>query len=398
MNALTGKKIILGVTGSISAYKSLILLRLLTKEGAEVKVIMTNSAMDFVGPLSFSTLSGQKVLNSLSNEQEWQNHVHLGLWADLLLVAPISAQSMAKFTLGLVDNLLTAVFLSAKCPVMIAPAMDLDMWKHPSTQNNLEILKQRGVKVVPVAEGILASGLSGPGRLAEPEEIMELVLAFFDQKAKLKHKKILITAGPTYESIDPVRFIGNFSSGKMGIRLAEVAASMGAEVTLVLGPANQKPDPSFQIEVIHVVSAEQMLSSVSSKINHFDYFILAAAVADYKPENPSLEKIKKTEDSITLKLVKNPDIAAFIGEKKQPNQRLIGFALETQNIVNNAQTKLDKKNMDMIVINSPKDEGAGFGFDTNKIQILKKSGELISFELKSKEKVAIDILEEMIKL
>ncbi|HRG32730.1 MAG: bifunctional phosphopantothenoylcysteine decarboxylase/phosphopantothenate--cysteine ligase CoaBC [Saprospiraceae bacterium] len=398
MNALTGKKIILGVTGSISAYKSLILLRLLTKAGAEVKVIMTNSAMDFVGPLSFSTLSGQKVLNSLSNEQEWQNHVHLGLWADLLLVAPISAQSMAKFTLGLVDNLLTAVFLSAKCPVMIAPAMDLDMWKHPSTQNNLEILKQRGVKVVPVAEGILASGLSGPGRLAEPEEIMELVLAFFDQKAKLKHKKILITAGPTYESIDPVRFIGNFSSGKMGIRLAEVAASMGAEVTLVLGPANQKPDPSFQIEVIHVVSAEQMLSSVSSKINHFDYFILAAAVADYKPENPSLEKIKKTEDSITLKLVKNPDIAAFIGEKKQPNQRLIGFALETQNIVNNAQTKLDKKNMDMIVINSPKDEGAGFGFDTNKIQILKKSGELISFELKSKEKVAIDILEEMIKL
>lgn len=398
MNALTGKKIILGVTGSISAYKSLILLRLLTKAGAEVKVIMTNSAMDFVGPLSFSTLSGQKVLNSLSNEQEWQNHVHLGLWADLLLVAPISAQSMAKFTLGLVDNLLTAVFLSAKCPVMIAPAMDLDMWKHPSTQNNLEILKQRGVKVVPVAEGILASGLSGPGRLAEPEEIMELVQAFFDQKAKLKHKKILITAGPTYESIDPVRFIGNFSSGKMGIRLAEVAASMGAEVTLVLGPANQKPDPSFQIEVIHVVSAEQMLSSVSSKINHFDYFILAAAVADYKPENPSLEKIKKTEDSITLKLVKNPDIAAFIGEKKQPNQRLIGFALETQNIVNNAQTKLDKKNMDMIVINSPKDEGAGFGFDTNKIQILKKSGELISFELKSKEKVAIDILEEMIKL
>lgn len=398
MNALTGKKIILGVTGSISAYKSLILLRLLTKAGAEVKVIMTNSAMDFVGPLSFSTLSGQKVLNSLSNEQEWQNHVHLGLWADLLLVAPISAQSMAKFTLGLVDNLLTAVFLSAKCPVMIAPAMDLDMWKHPSTQNNLEILKQRGVKVVPVAEGILASGLSGPGRLAEPEEIMELVLAFFDQKAKLKHKKILITAGPTYESIDPVRFIGNFSSGKMGIRLAEVAASMGAEVTLVLGPANQKPDPSFQIEVIHVVSAEQMLSSVSSKINHFDYFILAAAVADYKPENPSLEKIKKTEDSITLKLVKNPDIVAFIGEKKQPNQRLIGFALETQNIVNNAQTKLDKKNMDMIVINSPKDEGAGFGFDTNKIQILKKSGELISFELKSKEKVAIDILEEMIKL
>jgi len=398
MNALTGKKIILGVTGSISAYKSLILLRLLTKAGAEVKVIMTNSAMDFVGPLSFSTLSGQKVLNSLSNEQEWQNHVHLGLWADLLLVAPISAQSMAKFTLGLVDNLLTAVFLSAKCPVMIAPAMDLDMWKHPSTQNNLEILKQRGVKVVPVAEGILASGLSGPGRLAEPEEIMELVQAFFDQKAKLKHKKILITAGPTYESIDPVRFIGNFSSGKMGIRLAEVAASMGAEVTLVLGPTNQKPDPSFQIEVIHVVSAEQMLSSVSSKITHFDYFILAAAVADYKPENPSLEKIKKTEDSITLKLVKNPDIAAFIGEKKQSNQKLIGFALETQNILNNAQTKLDKKNMDMIVINSPKDEGAGFGFDTNKIQILKKSGELISFELKSKEKVAIDILEEMIKL
>jgi phosphopantothenoylcysteine decarboxylase/phosphopantothenate--cysteine ligase len=320
MNALTGKKIILGVTGSISAYKSLILLRLLTKAGAEVKVIMTNSAMDFVGPLSFSTLSGHKVLNSLSNEQEWQNHVHLGLWADLLLVAPISAQSMAKFTLGLVDNLLTAVFLSAKCPVMIAPAMDLDMWKHPSTQNNLEILKQRGVKVVPVAEGILASGLSGPGRLAEPEEIMELVQAFFDQKAKLKHKKILITAGPTYESIDPVRFVGNFSSGKMGIRLAEVAASMGAEVTLVLGPTNQKTDPSFQIEVIHVVSAEQMLSNVSSKINHFDYFILAAAVADYKPENPSLEKIKKTEDSITLKLVKNPDIAAFIGEKKQPNQ------------------------------------------------------------------------------
>jgi phosphopantothenoylcysteine decarboxylase / phosphopantothenate---cysteine ligase len=398
MNALTGKKIILGVTGSISAYKSLILLRLLTKAGAEVKVIMTNSAMDFVGPLSFSTLSGHKVLNSLSNEQEWQNHVHLGLWADLLLVAPISAQSMAKFTLGLVDNLLTAVFLSAKCPVMIAPAMDLDMWKHPSTQNNLEILKQRGVKVVPVAEGILASGLSGPGRLAEPEEIMELVQAFFDQKAKLKHKKILITAGPTYESIDPVRFVGNFSSGKMGIRLAEVAASMGAEVTLVLGPTNQKTDPSFQIEVIHVVSAEQMLSNVSSKINHFDYFILAAAVADYKPENPSLEKIKKTEDSITLKLVKNPDIAAFIGEKKQPNQKLIGFALETQNILNNAQTKLDKKNMDMIVINSPKDEGAGFGFDTNKIQILKKSGELISFELKSKEKVAIDILEEMIKL
>ncbi|MBK8641593.1 MAG: bifunctional phosphopantothenoylcysteine decarboxylase/phosphopantothenate--cysteine ligase CoaBC [Saprospiraceae bacterium] len=398
MNALAGKKIILGVTGSISAYKSLILLRLLTKAGAEVRIVMTDSAMDFVGPLSFSTLSGHQVFSKLTDGQDWQNHVHLGLWADLFLVAPVSAQSMAKFSIGMVDNLLTAVYLSAKCPVMIAPAMDLDMWIHPSTQYNLEVLKNRGVMIIPVEDGSLASGLSGLGRLAEPDKIMEHVLSFFVDSALFKNKKILITAGPTYESIDPVRFIGNYSSGKMGIRLAEVAASMGAEVTIVLGPTHLKPNADNRISLHNVVSAEEMLRVVESKLAQFDYFILAAAVADYRPESPSLEKIKKSEEILNLKLIKNPDIAAFIGKNKQSHQKLIGFALETQNIIGNAQAKLNKKSMDMIVINSPKDEGAGFGFDTNKIKILKKSGELISFELKSKEEVARDILEEVIKL
>ncbi len=391
---LEGRKIILGITGSIAAYKSAILLRLLIKAGADVKVIMTDSALTFVGALTFSTLSKHPVLNKLSQNQEWAQHVELGLWADLMIVSPATAHTISKFAHGLADNLLSAVYLSAKCPIMIAPAMDLDMWEHPSTQSNIEKLKSFGNHIIPVGEGPLASGLEGPGRLAEPSEIFEFVLQYFDKAQRFKGKRILITAGPSYEAIDPVRFIGNHSSGKMGIRLAEAALQQGAEVCLVLGPT-QIPVPNHpQLTLIRTQSAEDIFNAVQRQHQQTDIFILAAAVADFKPAHTSKEKIKKDrQENMTIQLVPTIDIAEFVGKHKKDNQILCGFALETEHLVENASKKLHTKNMDLIVINSPKDSESAFGFDTNKISILDNSGKIVSFDLQTKQDAAKSILQ-----
>jgi len=398
MGKLSGKKILIGITGSISAYKSVVLVRLLQKEGAIVKVVMTESSKEFVGELTFSTLCNSPVYSNLSRDNQWSNHVELGLWAELFLIAPASANTLAKMTHGLVDNLLTAIYLSAKCPIMVAPAMDLDMWNHKITQSNLQILQQIGIQIIPVGDGHLASGLSGPGRLAEPEEIVEIVKDFFKDSNLLSQKNILITAGRTYEAIDPVRFIGNRSSGKMGIRLAEEAAKLGAHVDLILGPSNESILTHSLLNVIRVESAQQMLDEVTKLQSKIDCFIFAAAVADYKVESPSQEKIKKTEINLDLHLTKNPDIALTIGKSKRADQISVGFALETENLIENAKSKLDKKNMDFIVMNTPKVKNSAFGFDTNQISIYHKDGRILEFELKTKKEVAKDILHEIYQL
>ena len=398
MGKLSGKKILIGITGSISAYKSVVLVRLLQKEGAIVKVVMTESSKEFVGELTFSTLCNSPVYSNLSQDNQWSNHVELGLWAELFLIAPASANTLAKMTHGLVDNLLTAIYLSAKCPIMVAPAMDLDMWNHKITQSNLQILQQIGIQIIPVGDGHLASGLSGPGRLAEPEEIVEIVKDFFKDSNLISQKNILITAGPTYEAIDPVRFIGNRSSGKMGIRLAEEAAKLGAHVDLILGPSNESILSHSLLNVIRVESAQQMLDEVTKLQSKIDCFIFAAAVADYKVESPSQEKIKKTEINLDLHLTKNPDIALTIGKSKRSDQISVGFALETENLFENAKSKLDKKNMDFIVMNTPKVKNSAFGFDTNQISIYHKDGRILEFELKTKKEVAKDILHEIYQL
>ena len=398
MGKLSGKKILIGITGSISAYKSVVLVRLLQKEGAIVKVVMTESSKEFVGELTFSTLCNSPVYSNLSRDNQWSNHVELGLWAELFLIAPASANTLAKMTHGLVDNLLTAIYLSAKCPIMVAPAMDLDMWNHKITQSNLQILQQIGIQIIPVGDGHLASGLSGPGRLAEPEEIVEIVKDFFKDSNLFSQKNILITAGPTYEAIDPVRFIGNRSSGKMGIRLAEEAAKLGAHVDLILGPSNESILTHSLLNVIRVESAQQMLDEVTKLQSKIDCFIFAAAVADYKVESPSQEKIKKTEINLDLHLTKNPDIALTIGKSKRSDQISVGFALETENLIENAKSKLDKKNMDFIVMNTPKVKNSAFGFDTNQISIYHKDGRILEFELKTKKEVAKDILHEIYQL
>ena len=398
MGKLSGKKILIGITGSISAYKSVVLVRLLQKEGAIVKVVMTESSKEFVGELTFSTLCNSPVYSNLSQDNQWSNHVELGLWAELFLIAPASANTLAKMTHGLVDNLLTAIYLSAKCPIMVAPAMDLDMWNHKITQSNLQILQQIGIQIIPVGDGHLASGLNGPGRLAEPEEIVEIVKDFFKDSNLFSQKNILITAGPTYEAIDPVRFIGNRSSGKMGIRLAEEAAKLGAHVDLILGPSNESILSHSLLNVIRVESAQQMLDEVTKLQSKIDCFIFAAAVADYKVESPSQEKIKKTEINLELHLTKNPDIALTIGKSKRSDQISVGFALETENLFENAKSKLDKKNMDFIVMNTPKVKNSAFGFDTNQISIYHKDGRILEFELKTKKEVAKDILHEIYQL
>ncbi len=398
MGKLSGKKILIGITGSISAYKSVVLVRLLQKEGAIVKVVMTESSKEFVGELTFSTLCNSPVYSNLSQDNQWSNHVELGLWAELFLIAPASANTLAKMTHGLVDNLLTAIYLSAKCPIMVAPAMDLDMWNHKITQSNLQILQQIGIQIIPVGDGHLASGLSGPGRLAEPEEIVEIVKDFFKDSNLFSQKNILITAGPTYEAIDPVRFIGNRSSGKMGIRLAEEAVKLGAQVDLILGPSNESILTHSLLNVIRVESAQQMLDEVTKLQSKIDCFIFAAAVADYKVERPSHEKIKKTEINLELHLTKNPDIALTIGKSKRSDQISVGFALETENLFENAKSKLDKKNMDFIVMNTPKVKNSAFGFDTNQISIYHKDGRILEFELKTKKEVAKDILHEIYQL
>ncbi|MDQ3142442.1 MAG: bifunctional phosphopantothenoylcysteine decarboxylase/phosphopantothenate--cysteine ligase CoaBC [Bacteroidota bacterium] len=395
MTGLKGRKIILAVTGSIAAYKSLILVRLLTKADADVQVIMSRSAKEFVGKLSFATLSGKPVLSDLQTDQEWNNHVALGLWADLMIIAPASAHTISKLASGLVDNLLTAVYLSAKCPVMIAPAMDLDMWAHPATQSNIQTLQNFGQFIIPVGKGPLASGLNGLGRLAEPEDIFRVVSDHFTHSRIFENKKILITAGPTYEAIDPVRFIANHSSGKMGIRIAEQAVLMGAEVNLILGPSHEKIMAHPKLHINRIVSAEDMFLETKKHLESSSIFILAAAVADFKPEKAASEKIKKNNTDLQLKLMHTDDIAQFIGIEKKAHQFLVGFALETEQIIEHAKLKMEKKNMDFIVINSPRDENAAFGFDTNKISILHRDGRIKEFELKSKAAVAVDILLEI---
>lgn len=389
---LQGKKIIIAISGSIAAYKTAALTRLLVKEGAEVQIIMTADAMQFITPLTLSTLSKNPVASEfVKNEQgEWTNHVELGLWADLILIAPATANTLAKMAHGICDNLLIATYLSAKCPVMFAPAMDLDMYLHPSTQNSIQKLLSFGNHLIDARSGELASGLVGQGRMAEPEEILEECKSFFQKKNDLANRKVLITAGPTYESIDPVRFIGNHSTGKMGYALAHECAERGAEVTLISGPSNERVSHPL-IQLIKVQSAEEMYNACSPLFENTDIAIMSAAVADYKPEKIADQKIKKKEADMQISLVKTIDILSSLGSKKT-KQVLIGFALETENELENAQQKLQKKNADMIVLNSLQESGAGFGHDTNKVSILLRDAVPQHFSLKSKKQVAVDII------
>jgi len=390
---LSGKKIIVGVSGSIAAYKSAVLVRLLVKAGAEVKVVMTSSAKDFITPLTLSTLSKNPALSEFKKDEEgkWNNHVELGLWADAVLIAPASANTLAKMANGQCDNLLIAVYLSARCPVFFAPAMDLDMLQHPSTKNNLGKLAAFGNRLIEPAYGELASGLVGNGRMAEPEELVEHLNHYFLTQKKLVGKKALVTAGPTHELLDPVRFIGNNSSGKMGFAIARELAAQGAEVELVSGPTSLTIDHAG-IKLTRVVSAEEMYEACESKFGDVDITVLSAAVADYKPIRKADQKIKKGDDQMVVELTKTKDIAAELGKKKKNGQLIVGFALETENETANAQKKIVSKNFDLIVLNSLNDQGAGFGYDTNKIAILNKNGTAQEFILKSKKEVAKDIV------
>ncbi len=394
---LSGKRIVLGITGSIAAYKSAVLTRLLVKAGAEVKVVMTPAALDFITPLTLSTLSRNPVLCDFVKDKSgtWNNHVELGLWANLLLVAPASANTLAKMANGICDNLLLAVYLSARCPVAVAPAMDLDMLQHPATRQNLEKLQFIGIHIIEPAYGELASGLIGTGRMAEPEEMVQWAERFFATSAVLKGKKALVTAGPTYEAIDPVRFIGNHSSGKMGFAVAEALAEAGAEVTLITGPTHlQVHNPG--IRLIRVTSAADMHQAATAVFANTHIAVLAAAVADYKPKTAADKKIKKENDSLVLELVKTHDIAHTLGQHKKNGQLVVGFALETDNAKENARKKLEEKNFDLIVLNNPREEGAAFGHDTNKITIIDRSLQEQEFELKPKKEVAHDIVKAII--
>ncbi len=391
---LKGKKILLCVTGSIAAYKAVILLRLLIKAEAEVKVIMTTAARDFISPLTFSTLSKNKVLSNLFDEESWANHVMLGRWADVMLIAPASCNTISKMAHGICDNLLQAVYLSATCPVLIAPAMDEDMWHHPSIKKNIDILKEYGHKILPVNNGNLASGLTGEGRMAEPDEIIYLVKNFLSERLSLRGKKALVTAGPTYEPIDPVRFIGNRSSGKMGVAIAEELLARGAEVNLILGPSSINVSPT--IKTVNVTSSGEMYDAVFNYFNDSDIIVMAAAVADFAPENLAGQKIKKTDHELNITLKKTKDILFAAGELKTDKQILVGFALETENEKENALKKMYNKNADIIVLNSLNDDGAGFEHNTNKISIFNKNGKEQLFEKKLKKEVAADIVNSII--
>jgi phosphopantothenoylcysteine decarboxylase/phosphopantothenate--cysteine ligase len=397
---LKGKKILLGITGSIAAYKSIYLVRLLVKAGAEVRVIMTPAAKDFASSLTLSTLSHHPVLVDLFDEQSWSNHVMLGRWADVLVIAPLSCNTLAKMANGQCDNLLLAVYLSATCPVVVAPAMDEDMWKHPATKSNLARIESFGNRVIPVEKGELASGLFGDGRMAEPEQIVQfLTESFFLTKngAKaLSGKKALVTAGPTYEAIDPVRFIGNHSSGKMGIAIARELHCRGAEVTLVLGPVSTEFSENG-IHLVRVVSAEEMYKACIDTFGQCDIAVMSAAVADFTPVQKADEKIKKGKDGFQLELTQTKDILKTLGENKKKGQVLVGFALETNDEKQNAQKKLVSKNADMIVLNSLNDPGAGFGKDTNKVTIFSRDGGEIEFGTRSKAEVAKDIVDTIIR-
>jgi phosphopantothenoylcysteine decarboxylase / phosphopantothenate---cysteine ligase len=390
-------KILLGVSGSIAAYKAAHLTRLWVKQQHQVQILMTNAATGFIAPLTLSTLSKHPVLCDVSDASNWNNHVELGLWADALVIAPASANTLAKLAHGLCDNILSAVYLSARCQVFVAPAMDVDMWRHPATQANIRTLQSYGVQIIPVGHGELASGLVGDGRMAEPEDIVAFVDAFLNADKPLRGQKALVTAGPTYEPIDPVRFIGNHSSGKMGVAIAEQLAALGAGVTLVLGPDSvlpQRPD----MRVIRCMTATEMHTICTEHFPESQITVLAAAVADYRPKTVSDIKIKKKDDDLSIELAKTVDIAASLGKIKQPGQMLVGFALETNDEEKNALAKLERKNFDFIVLNSMQDAGAGFGHDTNKIQILHRNGRQQAFPLKSKKDVAADIVQEILQL
>ena len=394
---LKGKKILVGVTGSIAAYKAAFLVRLLVKAEAEVKVVMTTAAGDFIPPLTLSTLSKNPVLSSFTKgtQGEWNNHVELGLWADAMLIAPASANTIGKMANGLCDNLLLATYLSARCPIFFAPAMDLDMYQHPSVLQNIKKLQSFGNHLIEAQYGELASGLIGTGRMAEPEDLVEALNAFFSDHTPLKGKKVLITAGPTYEAIDPVRFIGNYSSGKMGYAIAEQAANAGATVTLVSGPTHLNIDHPG-ISRVAVRSGHEMYEACQQVYPNTDISIFAAAVADYTPKNAADQKIKKAGETMSIELGKTIDIAKTLGAEKSEKQLNIGFALETNNELDNAKEKIASKNFDLIVLNSLQDHGAGFGHDTNKVSIIDKANNIEHFELKTKKEVAKDIVNAII--
>lgn len=391
------KKILIGITGSIAAYKSILLLRELIKAGAEVKVVMTAAARDFVTPLTLSTLSKNPVVTDLSEGGAWTNHVMLGRWADLFLIAPLSCNTIAKMAHGACDNLLMATYLSATCPVAVAPAMDEDMWQHPATKANLATLEQHGVTIIPVENGELASGLYGEGRMAEPADILSFIGERFCLPADLLGKNVLVSAGPTHEPFDPVRFIGNHSSGKMGIALAEELASRGAKVNLVLGPTHLTTHQKG-IQITKVETSDEMFGQCLSFFEDADIAIMSAAVADYKPAVVAKEKLKKSGEAMVLELIKTKDILQALGEKKKNNQLLVGFALETSNEKEYALGKLQKKNADMLVLNSLNDAGAGFGYDTNKVTIFEKGGNELVYGQKPKQQVARDIVDRIVKM
>ena len=391
---IQNKKILIGITGSIAAYKTPFLVRLLVKAGAEVKIIMTAASLNFVAPLTLSTLSKNDVLTGLSDNNTWANHVMLGRWADIFLIAPLSCNTLAKMANGLCDNLLTAVYLSSVCPVIVAPAMDEDMWHHPSIKRNIELIETYGNRVIPVDSGDLASGLKGEGRMAEPEAIIALLNTFFTTEKPLEGKNVLVSAGPTYEAIDPVRFIGNHSSGKMGLSIAKDLVNKGANVTVVLGPSVEKLSDDFT--VVKVNSAEEMYNACVSLFPQMDIAIMSAAVADYTPVSMSPQKIKKSEDVFTIDLKRTKDILQQLGAIKKEGQLLVGFALETNNEREFALKKLSDKNADIIILNSLNDAGAGFGKITNKVTIFDKKGNEYQFDTKLKTAVASDIVNTII--
>ena len=394
---LSGKKILIGITGSIAAYKSALIVRELIKAGAEVRVIMSPSSKEFISPLTLSTLSKNPVFHSFvkNDSGEWNNHVDLGMWADLFLIAPCTANTMAKMATGMCDNLLLATYLSAKCQVMIAPAMDLDMYQHPATLHNFDLLKQHGIRIIDANHGELASGLEGKGRMAEPNELVDHIISFFSKKKALTGKKVMVTAGPTQEPIDPVRYISNHSSGKMGYSIADILTQQGCDVTLITGPTTiAKP---LVYKIIEVQTAEEMYQACMVDFETYDIAVLSAAVADYSPSAVSDEKIKKENGPSHLSIEETKDIAKSLGKLKRKDQFIVGFALETTDSDNNAIKKLKAKNFDLIVLNSLSEKGAGFGYDTNKITIFGKGNNRIDFELKSKREVAKDIVSEIIK-
>ena len=400
---LKGRKILLGVTGGIAAYKAAVIVRLLVREGAEVKVIMTPRARDFITPLTMATLSRNPVLADFFDPEDgrWNSHIDLGLWADLFLVAPVTANTMGKMAAGIADNLLLTTFLSARCPVFLAPAMDLDMLSHPATVKNIATLRSFGNHIIEPDTGELASGLEGKGRMAEPEVILEEIDRFFSKKKitelPLQGKRVFINAGPTVEPIDPVRFISNHSSGRMGIALADEADRLGADVTLVLGPVALRPE-SDSVKIINVTTAAEMKEASVAAFRDCDIAILAAAVADFTPENTSEQKIKRGVGGMAIMVRPTEDIAAYLGKIRKEGQFLAGFALETDNEVSNATGKLRRKNLDMIILNSLSDEGAGFGYETNRVTIIDRNNNIDKFELKSKGEVASDILRRIISL